>query len=271
MSKVFLVDLSHCNGCHACQIVCKDEHCGTDWLPYAAAQPVTGQFWMRLDEKVRGQVPWVRVSHKPVFCAHCADAPCAAVCDVDAFERREDGLLILNPEKCIGCGNCIEACPIGAIFFNDETNIAQKCTGCAHLLDNGWTIPRCADACPHDIIQYKEEEEFGSLLDEAEPLPELAGFGPKVFYLHLPKRFVAGTAVDFVDDEVVIGAKVELSNETAVVAVLVTDDLGDFKFDQVAPENYTVTIVAAGYEPLSVSADLREEDLSLGDLSLEKA
>ena len=270
MTKAFLVDLSRCNGCYNCQIVCKDEHCGADWLPYAAAQPDTGQFWMRVDEKVRGQVPWVRVSYIPTFCAHCEDAPCADACAVGAFERRDDGLLILNPELCIGCGSCVDACPQGSIYFNDKLNIAQKCTGCAHLLDNGWEVPRCVDACAHDAIQFKEEEEYGALLSKAEVLPSMAGFGPKVYYLHLPKRFVAGTAVDFTADEVVIGAKVDLTGTTGFTAALETDEFGDFKFDQVPPDDYKVTIVAEGYSPLEVQADLREIDLSLGDLSLSR-
>jgi len=270
MSKVYLVDLSHCNGCYNCQIVCKDEHCGADWRPYAAPQPETGQFWMHIDEKVRGQVPWVRVSYIPIFCAHCTDAPCAAACDAGAFERRSDGLLLLNPSLCTGCAACVSACPQGSIFFNDELKIAQKCTGCAHLLDNGWELPRCADACAHDAIQYKEREEFGALLAEAEVLEPVLGFGPKVYYLHLPKRFVAGTAVDFAADEVVIGASVTLTGASGFVASQSTDEFGDFKFDQIPPDDYQVLIVAEGYVPLETRADLREIDLSLGDLALTR-
>ena len=70
MGKVFLVDVAKCNGCYNCQIVCKDEHCGNDWRPYAAPQPETGQFWMRLEEKTRGQVPVVKVAYKPVMCGN---------------------------------------------------------------------------------------------------------------------------------------------------------------------------------------------------------
>jgi Fe-S-cluster-containing dehydrogenase component len=270
MTKAFLIDLSHCNGCYNCQVVCKDEHCGTNWLPYAAEQPETGQFWMHIDEKVLGQVPWVRVSYVPVLCAHCDNAPCASACMTNAFTRRDDGLLVLEPEKCNGCGDCLPACPLGAIYFNTDTNIAQKCTGCAHLLDNGWSIPRCADACAHDAIQFKDEEEFGALLSRAEQLPAVAGLGAKVYYLHLPKRFVAGSVVDFAADEVVIGASVSINGSMGFSATLETDDLGDFKFDQIPIDEYSVSITADGYRPLTVSADLREQDLSLGDLGLER-
>ena len=274
MTKAFLIDLSHCNGCYNCQVVCKDEHCGTNWLPYAAEQPETGQFWMRIDEKVRGQVPWVRVSYIPILCAHCENAPCAAACAAacaaGAFTRRDDGLLVLNPQNCNGCRDCISACPLGAVYFNSDANIAQKCTGCAHLLDSGWSIPRCADACAHDAIQFKEEEEFGALLSKAEQLPAVEGLGAKVYYLQLPKRFVAGSVIDFAADEVVIGAAVQIDGKAGFSATLETDELGDFKFDQIPADEYSLTITAQGYQPLTVSADLRQQDLSLGDLGLER-
>jgi Fe-S-cluster-containing dehydrogenase component len=270
MGKVFLVDIAKCNGCHNCQIVCKDEHCGNDWRPYAAEQPDTGQFWCRLDEKVRGQAPVVRISYTPLFCAHCADAPCARACAASAFERRDDGLLILSPEKCTGCMTCIDACPQGAIFFNEDLHIAQKCTGCAHLLDNGWDVPRCVDACAHDAILYKEESEFGDLLNTAELLESTAPYAPRVYFLNLPQRFVAGAIVDFKADEVVIGAQVSLLSGDEILATTETDDFGDFKFDQVPAGIYTIVVEKDDYEKSEILADITEIDLCVGDLALNK-
>jgi hypothetical protein len=94
--------------------------------------------------------------------------------------------------------------------------------------------------------------------------------GPKVYYLHLPRRFVAGSVVDFAADEVVIGATVKLEDASGFSAVQETDDLGDFKFDQVPPDKYAITITAEGYIPLKVETDLSAIDRSLGDLGLEK-
>jgi Fe-S-cluster-containing dehydrogenase component len=271
MSKVFLVDIAKCNGCYGCQIVCKDEHCGNDWRPYAAPQPDTGQFWMRIDEKTRGQVPVVRVSYTPMFCAHCDDAPCEAACAAGAFERRDDGLLLINPDTCNGCGSCVDACPQAAIYFDDKTGLAQKCTGCAHLLDNGWEVLRCVDACSHDAILYKEESEVADLLLEAEHIEAVSAFGPRVYYLNLPKRFVAGSAIDFAANEVVIGAKVSLFEGDSLVGEQKTDWYGDFKFDQVAPAEYRVVITMEGYSDKEVTADVREIDLFVGEIGLDKA
>src|SRR5512137_1700007 len=109
--KVFVIDLARCNGCYSCQVACKDEHVGNTWLPYAQPQPDTGQFWLKMKETVRGTVPKVRVSYQPVLCAHCGKAPCMSTCQVKgAIYRREDGLIIIDVEKCTGCRNCLEAC-----------------------------------------------------------------------------------------------------------------------------------------------------------------
>lgn len=270
MSKVFIVDIAKCNGCYGCQIACKDEHCETDWRPYAAPQPDTGQFWMRIDEKTRGQVPVVCVSYTPTFCAHCAHAPCEAVCAEGAFCRRDDGLLLIDPDKCTGCGSCVEACPQGSIYFDDESGLAQKCTGCAHLLDNGWQVPRCVDVCSHDAILYREESEVADLVAGAEHIEGMSGFGPRVHYLNLPKRFVAGSVIDFAADEVVIGAEVTLFDGDERIAGQKTDWYGDFKFDQVAPANYRVVIGMDGFEGREVQADVREIDLFVGEIGLDK-
>ena len=65
--KIFLVDVARCNGCHNCQIACKDEHCGTNWLPYAAEQPDTGQFWCKVEQTVHGSVPKVNITYMPLI------------------------------------------------------------------------------------------------------------------------------------------------------------------------------------------------------------
>ena len=143
--KVFVFDLDKCNGCHNCQIACKDEHAGNDWSPYALPQPDTGQFWCKVDEEVCGKVPHVRVNYLPRLCNHCDEAPCRAA-SPEAVRKRDDGLVLIDPAEA-GARELVDACPYGAIFWNEELGIAQKCTGCAHLLDDGWAEPRCVDAC----------------------------------------------------------------------------------------------------------------------------
>ena len=76
MGKVMLIDLSICNGCHNCQIACKDEHVANDWSPIAKPQPDTGQFWNKVINLERGTVPKVQVTYHHTICQHCAEAPC---------------------------------------------------------------------------------------------------------------------------------------------------------------------------------------------------
>ena len=147
MSKVFLIDVAKCSGCYNCQLACKDEHCENDWTPYAAPQPLTGQFWCRVSEHVQGTIPKVKIHYIAKMCAHCADAACIKACPENAISRRDDGLVLIDPAKCSGCKKCMDACPYDVIYFNDKLKIAQKCTGCA----------LCAMMCPDSAIQvYKE-------------------------------------------------------------------------------------------------------------------
>ncbi len=213
--KVFTVDLSICNGCYCCQIACKDEHVANDWTPYAKPQPDTGQFWIGLTEEVRGHVPHVKVTYTPLMCNHCDDAPCIEDCKVDAIYKRDDGIVIIDPVKCTGCKICADTCPHNSIYFNEQLNIAQKCTGCTHLLDNDpeWTVPRCVDQCPTEALRFGEEEDFKDFISEAEIINPEAGTKARVYYKSLPKKFVAGTLYDPGEKEVIIGATCTMKDD----------------------------------------------------------
>jgi tetrathionate reductase subunit B len=269
--KVFTFDASRCNGCYNCQIACKDEHVSNDWTPIAKPQPETGQFWLKLTEKVRGQVPRVKVAYVSILCNHCDNAPCMAACKVEGgIYKREDGMVIIDPIKCTGCKNCVDACPYDAIYFNDDLNIAQKCTGCAHLLDSGWKEPRCVDACPTEALKFMEESQAKDFIKKAEyTKPERAAKDkPRVFYQNLPKRFVAGTVYDPVEKEVVIGAAVTLTeaggSKKAYTAK--TDDYGDFEFEKLPVGKFNLTI-EKGKKSKNIKVNT-DEDVSLGDIPL---
>jgi tetrathionate reductase subunit B len=269
--KVFVIDVSHCNGCYCCQLACKDEHCGNDWMPYAKPQPDTGQFWGRLDEHVRGTTPKVKVAYVFVPCQHCKDASCIEACKPGAISRRPDGMVIIDPKKCTGCRNCLDAkaCQYGVIYFNDTLNLAQKCTGCAHLLDRGWTQPRCADNCPHDSIKFGEESELSELIAKAEVFHPEYGLKPRVYYIGLPKRFVAGTVYDPVKKEIVKGAVCTLTGEGGPFTA-VTDGFGDFWFEGLKVGNFSLKIEASGFAAKKINKISTEKDANLGDIPLSQ-
>lgn len=267
--KHFVLNLDICNGCYCCQIACKDEHVANDWMPYAKPQPDSGQFWIKLQETTRGSVPKVRVSYVPQMCMHCGDAPCMPACKPGAIYRRADGLIVIDPAKCTGCGLCPDACPYDAIYFNEDLNIAQKCTGCAHLLDDGWDVPRCVDACPTDALSFAEESELQDLIAKEERLrPE--GGKTLVHYVNLPKKFVAGTVYDPTEKEVVIGATCVLtdkaSNQTYTAE---TDDYGDFWFEGLPTDLRTYSLVIEKDGTSKTIDNINPiADLNLGDIAM---
>jgi Fe-S-cluster-containing dehydrogenase component len=99
--------------------------------------------------------------------------------------------------------------------MNEELKIAQKCTGCAHLLDNGAALPRCVEACPTDAIRFGEEEELKDWIEGASVLEPETGCRPRVYYRNIPGKFIAGTVYDPIDKEVVIGAACRLNPEAS--------------------------------------------------------
>lgn len=264
MGKVFLVDVARCSGCFNCQLSCKDEHCENDWRPYAAPQPKTGQFWCKVHENVCGTIPKVKIHYITGMCNHCEKAPCMEVCPETAIYRREDGLVIIDPEKCTGCGKCKEACYYDdVIYMNPALGIAQKCTGCAHLLDHTDQMPRCVDACPTDALLWVDESEVG----EAKPLVE--GAGAKVYYKNIPGKFIAGTVYDPVEKEVIIGGKCRLTDGVTTWTTE-TDSYGDFWFKDLKVGKYDLTITYPGFGDLNFEGLSTEKDVNLDDIPMEK-
>lgn len=264
--KVFVCDLSRCNGCRSCQIVCKDEHCDADWGEYAAPQPETGQFWMNVKEEVRGAVPVVRTSFVPTLCCHCDECALEALAP-EAVHKRDDGLVIIDPVAAKGNRALVDACPAHTVFWNEELELPQKCTGCAHLLDDGWTVPRCVDVCPTGALRFGDEADFAEEIAASETLSSVSALAPRVYYLNMPKRFIAGCLVDFQEDEVVIGAALRLKDSAGEVCYATTsDELGDFLFNDVEPNTYILEMEGSSGVTETRTVDATDKDVVLGDL-----
>jgi len=269
MAKVFYVDVAKCSGCYNCQFACKDEHCNNEWLPYAKQQPMIGQFWLKVNENVCGTKPKVKIHYVPTLCNHCENPVCVKVCPNGAISKREDGLVIIDPEKCVGCRTCAKACPYEAIFYNPDLKISQKCTGCAHLVDEG-KPPRCVDVCHTGALLFGEEAELAEKLKGSEVMKPETGLGPKVFYRNIPGQFIAGTVYDPVAEEVIEGARCHLSDGAKTWDVC-TDDFGDFWFKDLPVGKYDLYITAKGYAGKSWQALDTEKCLNLGDIPMDKA
>lgn len=254
----FVIDVAICENCNNCFLSCKDEHCGNDWPGYTLSQPLHGQRWMNISRTERGQYPLIDVAYLPKPCMHCDDAPCITAATNEAVYKRDDGIVLIDPEKAKGQREIVNACPYGAIWWNEEAQIAQKCTLCAHLLDAGWKVPRCVQVCPTGALSilHLEDEDLVSLI-ELEKLETLAfetmDTRPRAYYKNLHrynKCIIVGSVATGEEGatECVVGAKVRLIKEGNTLFEQETDDFGDFKFDGLLENSgsYGIEVVFAG-------------------------
>ena len=271
----FVIDITRCNGCYNCVLACKDEHFENEYPGYTAAQPMTGQFWMKMTERERGQFPKVKVAYTAIPCMHCENAPCVAAAMDGAVYQRRDGIVIIDPQKAKGQRQIVSSCPYRVIYWNEELALPQKCTLCAHLLDAGWKEPRCSEVCPTRAIK------FGDLDDPDSEVARLVASGKtermhpefklkeKVTYLGLPKRFVAGAVVFGDIRECAEGVAVTLKNDNEMKTIQ-TDNYGDFEFEGL-PENvkYFITLESPQYKPVQIAVNTNN-DRYLGEIVLER-
>lgn len=270
-----IIDLEKCNGCYNCFIACKDEYCGNEHPPYSLSQPQTGQFWMKINERERGEFPKIKVSYVPVPCMHCENANCVEKSEDGEVYRRSDGIVIIDPEKAKGKREIVDTCPYRVIYWNEEKNIPQKCTFCAHLLDGGWKEPRCVEACPTGAMVFGDlddpDSEVSKLKEtgKTEVIHPEFGLQDNVLYIGLPKRFIAGTVVlEDKDDSYGENASVILTSEGSEITST-ANNYGDFEFEGVeADRSYSVTIEYPGYVSKTETVQTKK-DIYMGEIILK--
>ena len=263
-----VIDVAKCHDCNNCFLSCKDEYVGNDFPPFSVAQPNHGHRWMNIMRKERGQYPKVDVAYLPIPCMHCDDAPCIKQSKNGAVHKRADGIVLIDPGKAKGQKPIVDACPYGAIWWNEEHNLPQKCTLCVHLLDQGWKEPRCVQACPTGALRIiKVENAEMEEIVKSEILeifhPEY-NTKPRVYYENLYRYthcFIAGSVAvekDGVSD-CAQGATVTLIKETQRKKT-VTDTFGDFKFDGLEENSgsYHIEISYKDKERKTLEIDLKK-------------
>jgi len=190
-----VIDLDKCTGCQACTTACKSENN----VPYGSPEEQKTRrdiFWNKVIAATTGKYPRVNTEIISMPCMHCEDAPCVTVCPAKATYRREDGVVVQDFRRCLGCKYCIVACPYGARSFNSKEQeekeylrpdlppdrgvwgqwpfptrthgVVEKCTFCFHRIDKALkegkkvgteVVPACVEDCP------SEARKFGDLDD----------------------------------------------------------------------------------------------------------
>jgi Fe-S-cluster-containing dehydrogenase component len=272
-----IVDIEKCCGCYACFLSCRDEFFGKDRLPTAAAQPV-GQRWLNIEETEHGAGDKVKVDYFPKLCLHCDDPACAKDAPAGAVYKREDGVVVIDPLKAAGAKCIADNCPYGAVSWNEERRLPQKCTFCAHMLDAGEKTTRCVECCPTGALV------FGDLDDPNSEIAVLArekayrvearapARDAAVRYIGIPKPFLAGE-IAYADrpGEPAADAEVMLLDEDDnLCAVCVTDCFGDFEFKGLKGDRkYRILVNPDGYE--AYEAEVQSKiSTNLGTISIVK-
>ena len=215
----------------------------------------------------------IDIAYVPTMCNHCDDAPC-----IDkgggAIKKRDDGIVLIDPEKAKGRKDLVDACPYGHIWWNEEHEVPQIWPFDAHLIDEGWQQTRGQQSCPTGAmraIKIEDDEMARMARDEGLEVmqPEL-GTKPRVYYRNLwrySKCFIGGS----ISAEAERRGRLRRGREraapartAALVAETTSDNYGDFKFDKLDEDSgaYTVEIAANGKKqtvetssaPASISA-----------------
>jgi Fe-S-cluster-containing dehydrogenase component len=179
-----VIDLNVCVGCHACVTSCKEWNTSGSAGPLCDENPYgadpTGTFFNRVQTFEVGQYPDTETVHFPKSCLHCEDPPCVPVCPTGAsYKRKEDGIVLVDYDKCIGCKYCSWACPYGAREIDEKQKVMKKCTLCVDRIYDT-TLPEfdrkpaCVMACPTSARLFGDVHDAESAVSKA--IRENAGY-----------------------------------------------------------------------------------------------
>ena len=274
-----IIDVSRCDNCRNCFLATKDEHIGNAFPGYAAPQPPSRHNWIDIKRRERGSWPVIDANFMPVMCNHCDAPPCMKAARNGAVKKRADGIVIIDPEKSRGQKEIVDACPYGAVYWNEEEQIPQAWIFDAHLLDQGWSKTRAESVCPLDVFNSikvdDREMERRVEQEQLEVLRPEIGSRPRVYYknLHLMTAcFVAGTLVRHENglEECAEGIEVILSRAGCEIARATSDTFGEFKIDRLEKRSgpYELTVNPGSSAGRSMRFDIKDESIYLGVLTL---
>ena len=164
----FLVDMDKCLGCYTCAMACKNQYHqdkGIAWRKLVAVPP---EMW-----PVRERV-WMSLA-----CNHCGNPACLQGCPAKAYYKREDGIVVHDELRCIGCRNCVRNCPYGAPQYNAAQGRVEKCSLCHQRIDAG-EKPACVRSCPVGAIEVADMAEVQNAVAWPPGFPRSPKLNPSV-------------------------------------------------------------------------------------------
>lgn len=150
MKRIY-VNEQWCLGCHLCEYECMYANSGLDEmfkLKGKAGKDILPRIQVEGDEK--------SPIHFAVNCRHCSGTACVNGCIAGALTKNDDGMVVIDKDKCVGCFTCVLLCPFGAIMPAADGKAAQKCMLCTDNIKNG--EPNCVKHCPNNAIVYEERD-----------------------------------------------------------------------------------------------------------------
>ncbi|WP_238915564.1 DMSO/selenate family reductase complex B subunit [Clostridium sp. YIM B02555] len=167
----FYFEQKYCTGCYTCQIACKDKNNLEVGEQFRKVYEVTGGNYIKRGNLIIQDIYafWISVS-----CNHCIDPICVKKCPTGALKKRlEDGIVILDRNKCVGCTSCVKSCPYEAIQYDSNIRKVSKCDFCLDLIESG-KDPVCISSCPMRALDYGElevlQQKYGNI-NETDGLP----------------------------------------------------------------------------------------------------
>ncbi|MFY0612508.1 MAG: 4Fe-4S dicluster domain-containing protein [Hyphomicrobiaceae bacterium] len=197
-----VIDLDTCVGCQACATSCKEWNTGGFSGPLSDQDPYGddphGTWLNRVHSFEAGEGDNSRTVHFPRSCLHCETPACVTVCPTGAsYKRAEDGIVLVNPDTCIGCKLCSWACPYGAREYDYADGVMKKCTLCVDRIYNETLEPEdrqpaCVRACPTGARHFGDlgdpSSDISQLVAEREGVALMPELGYKPVNRYLPPR-----------------------------------------------------------------------------------
>jgi anaerobic dimethyl sulfoxide reductase subunit B len=203
----FYFDSNACTGCKACQTACKDKYDLPVGQTWRKVYEVSGGEWQKVGDTFQNSTFAYYIS---LGCNHCVSPICMEVCPASAIFKREDGIVLIDADQCIGCRLCEWACPYGCPQYNEAIGIMGKCTGCDDKIDSG-EPPQCVAACPSRVLDFDTIEAlrakhgeigFTYLASEVYPLPSSHYTLPALFIKpHRDSVNIDGSSVKLANTE----------------------------------------------------------------------